>query len=173
GAGDRRVLPGGHRRGARGLFANLPQTGMEGAALLLVDDATPASFSRRDGVRPPAPAGRARLPGKLAGRRDGARRELCGAAAGVTMVSIALETPHQEAVLGLLAKSDAFAQALYPPESNHLIDTDALARPNVRFYVARLSGEAIGCGALVLGLDYQAELKRMFVNDEARGRGVG
>jgi putative acetyltransferase len=89
------------------------------------------------------------------------------------MVSIALETPHQEAVVGLLAKSDAFSQALYPPESNHLIDTDALAQANVRFYVARLGGEAIGCGALVLGLDYQAELKRMFVNEQARGRGVG
>jgi putative acetyltransferase len=89
------------------------------------------------------------------------------------MVSIALETPHQEAVLGLLAKSDAFSTALYPPESNHLIDTDALAQPNVRFYVARLSGQAIGCGALVLGLDREAELKRMFVNEQARGRGIG
>src|SRR5262245_3100192 len=87
--------------------------------------------------------------------------------------SITLEAPHQEVVQGLRAKSDEFSKALYPPESNHLIDTDALAQSNVRFYVARLSGEAIGCGALVLGLDGQAELKRMFVDQRARGRGVG
>jgi putative acetyltransferase len=89
------------------------------------------------------------------------------------VLSIALETPHQEAVLGLLAKSDAYSKALYPPESNHLIDTSALAQPNVRFYVTRLSGVAVGCGALVLGLDGQAELKRMFVDQQARGRGIG
>jgi putative acetyltransferase len=88
-------------------------------------------------------------------------------------ISIVLEAPHQDDVLGLLAKSDAYSKALYPPESNHLIDTNALAQPNVRFYVARLSGEAVGCGALVLGLDGQAELKRMFVDQRARGRGIG
>ena len=88
------------------------------------------------------------------------------------MVSIALETPHQAAVLSLLAKSDAFAKARYPPESNHLVDPDTLARPNVRFYVARLGGEAVGCGAVVLG-DGAAELKRMFVDAVARGHGIG
>src|SRR5215470_11176268 len=86
-------------------------------------------------------------------------------------VAIALEAPHQEVVLGLLAKSDEFSKALYPPESNHLIDTNAMAQPNVRFYVARVNGEAVGCGALVLGFDRQAELKRMFVDQQARGRG--
>jgi putative acetyltransferase len=89
------------------------------------------------------------------------------------MVSIALEAPHQDAVLALLEKSDALSQALYPPESNHLIDVDTLSATNVRFYVARLSGEAVGCGALVLGSAGQAELKRMFVDPSARGHGVG
>jgi putative acetyltransferase len=91
----------------------------------------------------------------------------------MTTISIALETPRQDVVLDLLARSDAYSKALYPPESNHLIDTNALAQPNVRFYVARLSGAALGCGALVLGLDGQAELKRMFVDEQARGRGIG
>lgn len=86
---------------------------------------------------------------------------------------IAQETPLQDDVLGLLAQSDAFSAALYPPESNHAIDAKALAQPAVRFYVARLAGTAVGCAALVLGGDGDPELKRMFVDDRARGRGVG
>ena len=89
------------------------------------------------------------------------------------MVSIAPETPYQNSVLALLEQSDAFSQALYPPESNHLIDVDALAAPNARFFVARLAGEAVGCGALVLGSGGQAELKRMFVDPRGRGQGIG
>jgi putative acetyltransferase len=89
------------------------------------------------------------------------------------MLSIAPETPDQDAVLALLEKSDAFSKALYPPESNHLIDVDALSAPNVRFFVARVAGEAVGCGALVLDGGGQAELKRMFVDTSVRGQGVG
>jgi putative acetyltransferase len=89
------------------------------------------------------------------------------------MVVVAPESPQQEEVLVLLRQSDAHAQALYPPESNHLMDVDALAAPNVRFFVARIDGKAVGCGALVLGRAGKAELKRMFVDPKARGRGVG
>lgn len=87
-------------------------------------------------------------------------------------VRVAAESPHQAAVAELLRQSDAHAQALYPPESNHLVDVDALARPNVRFFVARLDGKAVGCGSLVLGKPGKAEIKRMFVSEAARGKGV-
>jgi putative acetyltransferase len=89
------------------------------------------------------------------------------------MPSIAQETPHQDEVLSLLRQSDAYSESLYPPESRHMIDVEALAAPAVRFFVARLDGHAVGCGALVLGAADQAELKRMFVDPAARGRGVG
>ena len=89
------------------------------------------------------------------------------------MLSIAQETPHQDEVLRLLRQSDAYSASLYPPESRHPIAVDALAAPEVRFFVARLDGQAVGCGALVLGASGQAELKRMFVDPVARGRGVG
>ena len=45
--------------------------------------------------------------------------------------------------------------------------------PNVRFLVARRDGIAVGCGALILGVDGEAELKRMFVAPEARGQKIG
>jgi putative acetyltransferase len=99
-----------------------------------------------------------------------------GAAAGGDAdapVSIAAEPADQPEVHALLRQSDAYHAALYPAESNHLVDVAALAAPNVRFLVARRGGAAVGCGALVVGADGEAELKRMFVAPEARGRKIG
>ncbi len=84
-------------------------------------------------------------------------------------VTVALESPRQHGVIRLLELSDAYAQSLYPPESNHLVDLSTLEKPSVSFFVAR-NGEAIvGCCALVEAGDGTAEIKRMFVDPEARG----
>jgi putative acetyltransferase len=95
------------------------------------------------------------------------------AAAPAAAVVIAAESADQPEVHALLRQSDAYFAALYPAESNHLIDIATLAQPNVRFLVARRDGRAIGCGALVLGADGEAELKRMFVVPQARGLKLG
>jgi len=42
----------------------------------------------------------------------------------------------------------------------------------VRFFVARLDGEAVGCGALRIDVGY-GELKRMYVTPAARGHRIG
>lgn len=89
------------------------------------------------------------------------------------MVTIAEEPPRQAEVESLLQESDAFSMALYPPESNHLIGVEALDRPGVRFFVARLDGRAAGCGGLLLGQAGEAEIKRMIVTAAARGKGIG
>ncbi|PST63726.1 GNAT family N-acetyltransferase [Rhizobium sp. SEMIA4064] len=68
--------------------------------------------------------------------------------------------------------SSAYAQSLYPPESNHMLDLDALESPDVTFWVARLDGDMVGCCALVEAGDGTAEIKRMFVDPLARGRRV-
>ena len=93
-----------------------------------------------------------------------------GAGAGAT---IAAETADQPEVRALLAQSDAYHAGLYPAASNHLVDVGTLVRPNVRFLVARVEGGAVGCGALVLDAGGEAEIKRMFVAPEARGRRIG
>ncbi|KRB52935.1 GCN5 family acetyltransferase [Rhizobium sp. Root708] len=84
-------------------------------------------------------------------------------------ITIAVEQPRQEGVIRLLEMSDAYAQSLYPPESNHLVDLSTLEKPTVNFLVARNAGAIVGCCALVEAGDGTAEIKRMFVDPQARG----
>ncbi|MCP5368101.1 MAG: GNAT family N-acetyltransferase [Hyphomicrobiales bacterium] len=87
--------------------------------------------------------------------------------------TIAAEDPDQPAVRALLAASDAYAAALYPAESNHLVDVAALGAAGARFLVARRGGQAVGCGAILPAGDGSAEIKRMWVEPAARGGGLG
>lgn len=89
------------------------------------------------------------------------------------MITIELAPPLLPEVGDLIRASDAYAQALYPAESNHLVDIESLAQPHVIFCVARREGEIAGCGAAVLQPEGYAEIKRMFVREAARGHGVG
>lgn len=87
-------------------------------------------------------------------------------------MELRLESPDQPDVLALIDALDAYQKPLYPEESHHGIDLDALLDPAVAFVVARIDGVAVGCGG-VLVRDGEAELKRMFVNPEVRGAGIG
>ena len=88
------------------------------------------------------------------------------------MPDIAIESADAEGVLALLEASDEFHNALYPPEENYLLDVAELRTDAVTVVVARVDGEAVGMGALVETGDGAAELKRMFVRPEQRGRGI-
>jgi putative acetyltransferase len=88
------------------------------------------------------------------------------------MTRIAFERPDQPEVAALIDELDAYQQPLYPPESHHGIDIDALTQPHVLFAVARShEGMAVGCGALLVN-DGWGELKRMFVRPSSRGHGI-
>lgn len=89
------------------------------------------------------------------------------------MMTIALETPKQPAVMAMLDQLDAYCASLYPAESNHLMDVDSLTRSDVVFLVARdEQGQAVGCGAYVNRGSY-GEVKRMYVDPGQRGKGTG
>jgi putative acetyltransferase len=88
------------------------------------------------------------------------------------MIEVSRETPRQDDVVALIRQSDELMHTLYPAESNHLVNIDSLAQPRVHFFVAREQGRAFGCGAFVLGADGQAEMKRVFVDPAARGKGI-
>ncbi len=88
-------------------------------------------------------------------------------------IRVSLERPDQAGVRALIDALDAYQKPMYPPESHHGIDADALRDPKVLFAVARDADDAIaGCGAVLLTPHY-AELKRMFTPPERRGQGVG
>jgi len=88
-------------------------------------------------------------------------------------MNIKQESPDQGDVIALLNALDAYCGALYPAESNHLMDIASLMGPEVVFLVARGDdGCLLGCGAYVDRGDY-AEVKRMMVDPASRGQGVG
>jgi putative acetyltransferase len=77
---------------------------------------------------------------------------------------------HQ--VAELLAELDQILGAAYEPDQRHALSIEQLFQPGIRFFIARLNGEAAGCGGVALYSDY-AEVKRMYTRDAARGRGIG
>jgi putative acetyltransferase len=85
---------------------------------------------------------------------------------------IRIENPDQPEIRDLLAASDAYHAALYPAESNHLVDMQSLQRPDTTFFVARVDGAVRGIGAILRQGSY-AEIKRMFVDPKARGLKLG
>jgi putative acetyltransferase len=71
----------------------------------------------------------------------------------------------------LIGELDQVLAAEYLPEQRHGLALEALFQPHIRFFVARLNGAAIGCGGIALFDDF-AEVKRMYVRETGRGRGV-
>jgi putative acetyltransferase len=92
---------------------------------------------------------------------------------GKPEISIGPEDPRQADVRRIFAESSAYLQALYPSESNHVVDVDALAGPDAVFLAARRNGELLGSIAFRIVAPGHAEIKRMFVRSEARGIGLG
>lgn len=88
-------------------------------------------------------------------------------------VKIAAESVRQPEIVALIEASDRYSLERYPPEGHFGTDIDGLDRPDIIFAVARLDGRVVGCGALKFEEDATAELKRLFVTDAGRGRGIG
>jgi putative acetyltransferase len=76
-----------------------------------------------------------------------------------------------EEVRALVTELEAILSAEYPAEQRHGLSLEAIFQPQVRFFVARREGRAVGCGGVAL-LDDFAEVKRMYVRPTARGSGV-
>jgi putative acetyltransferase len=87
------------------------------------------------------------------------------------VVQIELAPTATDDVRALIGELEAVLAAEYSPEQRHGLALDALFQPHIRFFVARLRGEAVGCGGVALFSDF-AEVKRMYVRDAARRHGV-
>lgn len=86
-------------------------------------------------------------------------------------LTIARAIAPTDAVRLLISELDAVLAAEYPPEQRHGLALDAIFAPPMRFFVASLNGAPIGCGGVAL-FDGFAEVKRMYVRESARGKGV-
>jgi putative acetyltransferase len=92
----------------------------------------------------------------------------------LTRLHISIERVNSptEDVRTLTSELYAELSANYPPEQRHALSLDAIFQPHIRFFIARIDGCAVGCGGVALFADF-AEVKRMYVRPEFRGKGGG
>jgi putative acetyltransferase len=90
-------------------------------------------------------------------------------ASGDIVVELVREATDEVRVL--VDELEQVLAAEYPPEQRHGLALGAIFTPNLRFFVARLNGAAVGCGGVTFLTGF-AEVKRMYVRDAVRGRGV-
>ena len=88
-------------------------------------------------------------------------------------ISIERVDPRRPEIAAMIRELDRYMGGLYPVESNHLVDIETLAKPNVHFFAALVDGAYRGCGAIMIHAGGYAEVKRVFVSPQARGLGLG
>ena len=86
-------------------------------------------------------------------------------------ITIAQQTQVTDEVRSLIGALDRELAAEYSPEQRHGLALEAIFQSHIRFFLAWLGGTAVGCGGVALFADF-AEVKRMYVRDATRGRGV-
>lgn len=81
--------------------------------------------------------------------------------------------PSDPELVSLIAKSDEYLSARYPPESNHAESIEVLTGSAAALFVGYTNGTLAACGALkFIGTDSPyAEIKRLFVAEQYRGHG--
>ena len=92
-------------------------------------------------------------------------------------VQVAVEDPASPDAVACIesyfAELDQRFEAGFDPAKTNSADPDELTEPYGLLLLARLGGQAIGCGALKFHGDQPAEIKRLWVSPTARGLGVG
>ncbi len=86
--------------------------------------------------------------------------------------SLALELvdPRSPVIVRMIAELDEYQASLYPPESNHLVDIDNLARKDYFFIAAMDHGEPKAVASFKRTSHGYVEIKRLYVTEEYRGR---
>jgi putative acetyltransferase len=71
----------------------------------------------------------------------------------------------------LIEELEAELSEGYEAHQRHGLDIAKVFQPHIAFFIARLNGDAAGCGGVAFD-DGFAEVKRMYVRRAARGTGV-
>lgn len=88
-------------------------------------------------------------------------------------IEIQILDPNSPAATGLIRDLDNYLLDLYPIESNHLDSMEELSKPHVHLLGVFENGQPLGCGAIKLLPEGYGEIKRVYVNADARGKGIG
>lgn len=88
------------------------------------------------------------------------------------MIIVARTDPRDPQATALLQQSHALMQSLFPPEDNFYLSIDDLCADNIHFFAAREGTTLLGTAALKVNDGY-GEVKSMFVDEKAQGKGVG
>jgi putative acetyltransferase len=86
-------------------------------------------------------------------------------------ITVELAPAATDEVRALIGALDQILAAEYTPEQRHGLALDQIFKPDIRFFLALSDGIAVGCGGVAFIADF-AEVKRMYVREAARGRGV-
>ncbi len=88
-------------------------------------------------------------------------------------MSVVIERVHAptEEVVALLGELNEARDVGYAPDQKHALSVDQLFQPQIRFFIARVEGEAVACGGIGFYEGY-GELKRMYARLQVRGTGT-
>ena len=89
----------------------------------------------------------------------------------MTQIDLRKTDPRDPRAIALVEASQAMMRALYDADDNHALPVEALAAPHIAFFGAFDGPHMLGCGALA-NQGHFGELKAMFVDPAARGRGI-
>jgi GNAT superfamily N-acetyltransferase len=87
--------------------------------------------------------------------------------------TITEERANTPDAIQLIAELQTHLESFYPPESRHGFSVERLLAEGVAFFVARVDGQAAGCGGIKLFKTEYGEIKRMYVRPQFRGAGLG
>ncbi|MGE4061737.1 MAG: GNAT family N-acetyltransferase [Rhodospirillaceae bacterium] len=88
-----------------------------------------------------------------------------------TALQIDLATsPTADARL-LVEELESWLSKFYTREQRHGLALEAIFQPHIRFFLARENDAPVGCGGVALFKGF-GELKRMYVREGKRGRGI-
>jgi putative acetyltransferase len=89
-------------------------------------------------------------------------------------ITIAVETPLQDDVRGLVSQLNAHLLPLSPLEFQFKMTVEQMADSDTTLFVARdETGKAVGMGALKVHSAELGEVKRMFTDPSVRGQRIG
>lgn len=86
-------------------------------------------------------------------------------------VTIDRERPDAPDAVALILELEAHLAPQYPARSRHGLSVERLIAEDVAFFVLRTDGAPAACGGVLLVPGEYAEVKRMYVRPEFRGRG--